>query len=170
MSFARFFGARPPKRGEFQQLHCPVRPAPRGAGPSIQPAAGVSPRFVFVVCAIRFATSSVATLRCCSATSLPATHCGALLRAPSFGQDARNCPLALRGNPGVFASGASVDRALGRTGSEGRRISSGMSPVCYQVLLLRLDIEPISAWSMAPVQTCRHCFLSPMRRNCQMPK
>ena len=23
MSFARFFGARPPKRGEFQQLHCP---------------------------------------------------------------------------------------------------------------------------------------------------
>ena len=82
----------------------------------------------------------------------------------------RDCPLALRGNPGVFASGASVDRALGRTGSEGRRISSGMSPVCYQVLLLRLDIEPISAWSMAPVQTCRHCFLSPMRRNCQMPK
>ena len=63
-----------------------------------------------------------------------------------------------------------MDRALGRTGSEGRRISSGMSPVCCQVLLLRLDIEPISAWSMAPVQTCRHCFLSPMRRNCQMPK
>ena len=45
----------------WQGPYCPrgLTP-PRGAGPSIQPAAGVSPRCVFVVCAIRFATSFVA--------------------------------------------------------------------------------------------------------------
>ena len=44
-----------------------------------------------------------------------------------------NCPLALRGNPGVFALGASVDPALGRIGGAAvRSRATGAHPELVQ--------------------------------------
>ena len=44
-----------------------------------------------------------------------------------------HCPLALRGNPGVFALGASVDPALGRIGGAAvRGRATGAHPELVQ--------------------------------------
>ena len=66
----------------------------------------------------------------------------------------KHCPLALRGNPGVFVLGASVDSALGRIGSAA--VCGGSAAVCGRATGAHLEVAQSAikcrwpGWMLSP--------------------